>query len=86
MFSLGKLFIEYFARIDDYKIKDINAWNFRDLFDDYTFSWHYGNHHDVYLTSSLDFKQLVHQCINENPHFRPTLDDFQKFFDKYLVK
>jgi serine/threonine protein kinase len=28
MFSLGKLFIEYFARIDEYKIKDINAWNF----------------------------------------------------------
>jgi hypothetical protein len=57
---------------------------FRDLFDDCTFSRNYGNK-DEFLKSSSDFKQLVHQCINENPYFRPTLDDFQKFFDKYYI-
>ncbi len=78
IFSLGKLFIELFARIKDYEIKDVNYSNFKVKFDIWTFSNNFGEYDNYHKCNNL--RELLHRCICEDEDVRPTLKTLQNFF------
>ena len=74
------MFIELFARIKDYEIKDVNYDNFKDKFDIWTFSDDFGTKNN--FNQCYDFRELVQEYINEDKKARPTLETLLNFFYK----